>query len=127
MIFSKFLKECVIYQPAAGGGFFPADKEFIQSLQQEHPSQFLESNISIKMYRLQYTYKTNAGKYRKGNVNFLSELEEPFEIEVMAETKLQNYLDEKKAVLVSIDDTQPMAMYNIPISHEIIASNSTLI
>ena len=86
------------FDEIAVGGSRPATEQYRNFLKKLHPSQFLNSKISVPIYEVKYSYYTKRGNYRVGYKYMLLKLEhEDFEMEIeMAFLDWVNNLNKEK-------------------------------
>jgi len=97
----KFIKICRFSEGLGvdstfGSLFLDCTERMRELLLKVHPKQFLISKVEIPLYEVRYSYVTRRGNERIGNKYFFSSYmpEDPYELEIMAEGKLQNWVAE---------------------------------
>ena len=91
----QFADQCT-FSEVAGGGTLPATEEYRSCMKKLHPTQVLNTQIIIPMYRVRYRYMTQRGNLRKGTKFFFAVAGDHPDMDFEIEMKLEDWVDEIK-------------------------------
>ena len=89
------LADYCTFSEVAVGGTLPATEEYRAFLKRLHPKQILNMQLTIPLYRVQYSYMTQRGHVRQSEKYFFATAGEHDELYMEVEMKLQDWFEDE--------------------------------
>lgn len=90
----EFADYCT-FSEVAIGGTLAATEEYRALLKKLHPKQILNARLSIPLYRVEYSYETKRGNFRKGEKFYFSLNGEHEDFDLEIEMKLEDWVTDE--------------------------------